>query len=122
MAQYLGSDSEPSGTGFTYPYLVVRHTEHSFRKYPIWFMRKSEKEFVQPGDKKLVIGIPDDVDESVGMDVSRDLIIDSARMHMSEQPHQVCVVFGEDDCVYLGHDGSVMESSSPPSREEPFGF
>lgn len=121
MATSLLSDSEASSF-LTYPYVAVRYGENSVKNYPIWFIKKSDKELLRPDLKNLVVAIPDETDEDEGADVPRALIIDSAKMHMMEQPHSLCVVFGEDDCVYLEHDGSVYESEVPPSSESNFEF
>lgn len=115
MAQYLGQeeDSQESSSD-AYPYLVVRYGEKSFQKRPIWFVRRSEKEFLDPKENKLVIAVPDEVEDGEGAAIPRELVIDSARIHMNDQRHAFCVVFNEDDCVYLQHDGSVIASSQLP--------
>lgn len=121
MASSLLSDSEASSF-LTYPYMVIRYSANSVKNCPIWFIKKSDKELMRPDVKTLVVAIPDEADEDDGVDVPRSLIIDSAKAHMMEQRHALCVVFSEDDCVYLEHDGSVYESEMPPSNESKFEF
>jgi hypothetical protein len=106
----------------SYPYLVVRYTENSFRKLPILFISRDDKEFVNPRERSLVIALPEDEQDGDGFNVSRDLIIDSARLHLADENHPLCVVFDEDDCVYFNQDGSIQESSEPPSNEVKFVF
>jgi hypothetical protein len=121
MATSLLSDSDLSSF-LTYPYIVIRYSENSVKNCPIWFIKKSDKELLRPDSKNLVVAIPDEFDEDEGVDVPRGLIIDSAKAHMMEQRHALCVVFSESDCVYLEHDGSIYESEVPPSSESKFEF
>jgi len=121
MATSLLFDSEVSSF-LTYPYMVIRYGENAVKNCPIWFIKKSDKELLRPDVKSLVVAIPDESDEDDGVDIPRGLIIDSAKAHMMEQRHALCVVFSESDCVYLEHDGSTYESKMPPSSESKFEF
>lgn len=116
MATSLGSFTEPSSQP-DYPYLVIRYSKQTLRNYPIWFIKKEDKEFLSPDSKNLVIGIDKSgfEEDGAGVDVSRELIVNSARIHLQEQRFPLCVVFGEGDCVYLEHDGSIHESETMPA-------
>lgn len=102
-----------------YPFLAVRYTPDHIKKESIVFVRKSEKEFIVADDERLVIAVPDENDRSGEyVELSRDVIIGSAFLHMDSIGYPLCVVFGPDDCVYIEHDGSVTSSKHLPFQNE----
>lgn len=109
----------PSFTGPTeqvdYPFLAIRYTPDHIKKESIVFVKRSEKEFIAADDASLVIAVPDEFDESDGcVEMSRDVIIESAALHMGSVGYPLCVVFAPDDCAYIEHDGTVTVSRQLP--------
>lgn len=118
MSQYLDPISETTET-VDYPYLAVRYTPEHAKKESIVFVRKSEKEFIIADDESLVIAVPDATENDAEfIELSRDVIVDSAQVHMDALGYPLCIVFGPDDCVYLEHDGTAVESKLLPFPQE----
>lgn len=115
MGQSIPTDSHDVQQ--SYPYLVVHEGPEKSRKYPILFMRQSEKEMVTPSNKALVIAIPDNADTGDGVTVTRDFVISCLRMHMLEQRHSMCVVFSAEDSVCVQNDGSVTRPALADGRQ-----
>lgn len=118
MSQYLDPAPETSES-VDYPYLAVRYAPDHVRKESIVFVRKSEKEFVIADNESLVIAVPDyPEDDTEFVELRRNIIVDSAQVHMDALGYPLCIVFGPDDCVYLEHDGTMVESKHLPFPQE----
>ena len=118
MSQNIDS-SQGTNEVVGYPFLAVRYTPEHIRREDIVFVRKSEKEFILADSDNLVIAVPDYLeDDQEFVELSRDVILDSARLHMASLAYPLCVVFGPNDCVYLEHDGTEVHSRQSPFVEE----
>jgi hypothetical protein len=93
-----------------YPYLVVRWMA---AVYGVWEIRIGAGACEDP-ERALVVVDPS-YREGVPLSVSqRRAIIDAALAKSAQLRHRMCVVFAEDDAVYVEPDGRCNASSEAP--------
>lgn len=100
-----------------YPYVVVRYMATVCGQFPVRFVGSEPTNLDSKAfENAVVVGCPQPyaVDESLTPE-ARNALLGVVRYACQQSGHRMCVVFGEQDCVYLEPEGVAKHSNKPPS-------
>ena len=123
MSSYVVSPSislpsEPVNEDGKYPYLIIRLMPAVYQRHQINVFRGEP--LVEIGHSKNLVQHPEPItDDGVITPGCRTLILDAVLEAVTRTKFRMAVVWGEKEASYVEPDGSINESTEPPSGGVP---
>jgi len=96
-----------------FPYLVIRRMPAVYERREITFTADREGNVLTP--EVLILSEPQPFDHNGNLSKRcRARLLELALRESKKSDRQICLVFGEDDCVYVRPDGTASASPQPP--------